>query len=203
MITVAGIGPGGSSDFLFEATRLAMEKAAIIIGSPRQLELVPECYQKNCKLLPKSFAELEVYLKEHMEREILLLASGDPLLYGIGKWACKHFEPSQITILPGISSIQYLFSQARIAMEDCYITSSHGKQPDYELIFRLPKVALVTDAKIGPYELAQKAVERGIQAYFLIGENLSYPDENIRWFAAEEVPKEKYQMNVVVIVNER
>lgn len=201
MITVVGIGPG-NPDLLFEQGKQAIAAADIIIGSERQLSLVPPEKAEQCKLLPKILFDLEIFLKENTSHEIVLLASGDPLTYGIGNWISKRFAPERVRIIPGISSIHYLFSQARISMENCFLTSSHGKDPNYELIFSLPKVGMVTDSKVGPYELAQQALKRGLTRTFLIGENLSYPDEKIRFYRADEVPKEDYDMNVVVILDE-
>lgn len=203
MITVVGIGPGGTSKYLFDQAKHVISEADWIIGSSRQLAIIPVEKQAVGVLLPKKLTELETLLKEKLSDSIVVLASGDPLTYGIGKWLSQRFTSEQLTILPGISSIHYLFNQLKLPMEDCFITSSHGKVPNFDLIFRLPKVALVTDKQIGPYQLAQAAIERDQQASFFIGENLSYPDERIRQFAAEDVPDEDYQMNVVVIVNER
>lgn len=202
MITVVGIGPGGTTDYLFDRGQMAIEAAELIIGSERQLEIIPAHKKVVCHRLPRKLAELEYFLQEHLIEEIVLLASGDPLTYGIGKWLMQRFSTDQLVILPGISSIHYLFNQLRIPMEDCFITSSHGKQPNFPLIFQLPKVGMVTDSTIGPYELAQEAINQGSKTTFYIGENLSYPNERIRQFSAEEVPAEDYQMNVVVMINE-
>lgn len=65
------------------------------------------------------------------------------------------------------------------------------------------KVALVTDDKIGPYQIAQQIINRGLQRTLVIGENLSYPNEQITIMPATEVLDQPYQMNVVVIIDER
>lgn len=70
-----------------------------------------------------------------------------------------------------------------------------------EVIASLPKTALVTDDKFGPYELAQALANSGNKRIY-IGECLSTAAEQIRSFAASEVPDEDYKMNVVVIVDE-
>ncbi|MDH6363385.1 cobalt-precorrin-7 (C5)-methyltransferase [Enterococcus sp. PF1-24] len=202
MITVVGIGPG-SPEFLFEKSKQAIMAAEIIIGSARQLTIVPLEKQAAKYELPKKLNDLAIFLQEHKQQKIVLLASGDPLTYGIAKWLGQYFSIDEMQVIPGLSSIQYLFNKARIPMEDCFITSSHGKIPDFDLLLSLPKVGLVTDKELGPYELAQAAIKRGVKKWFLIGENLSYENERLRWFSAEEVPNEEYQMNVVVIVDER
>lgn len=202
MITVVGIGPGGSSDYLFGGAKSAIEAADVIIGSERQLAIIPDNKKENCQCLPSKLAELAELLAGYPEDEVVLLASGDPLTYGIGKWLTQRVPTEKLTILPGISSLHYLFNRLKLPMEDCYITSSHGKIPDYSLLFQLPKVAMVTDKTIGPYQLAQEALQRGKNPTFYIGEKLSYTDETIRCCKADAVPDDDYQMNAVVILNE-
>lgn len=202
MITVVGIGPGGSGDFIFDRAKAAIAAGDLIIGSQRQLQVVPTDKQRQTLTLPRKLADLEDVLRKNRETEIVLLASGDPLTYGIGKWLLARFPKEEVTILPGISSIHYLFNRLEIPMEDCFFTSSHGKEPQLELIFRLPKVGMVTDKKNGPYQLAQAALAYPGKSTFYIGENLSYPNERIRCFEAADVPDEEYEMNVVVIINE-
>lgn len=202
MITVVGIGPGGTQDYLFNKAQSAIEAADKIIGSKRQLKLVPIKKKKNCQILPSKLEDLLILLNDYQDDNLVLLASGDPLTYGIGKWLIQRFPAEKLTILPGISSLQYLFNRIDIPMEDCFITSSHGRIPDYSMIFNLPKVGIVTDKTIGPYQLAQESIKCPKHAIFYIGENLSYTDEKIRCYKASDVPDEDYQMNAVVIINE-
>jgi precorrin-6y C5,15-methyltransferase-like, putative len=61
---------------------------------------------------------------------------------------------------------------------------------------------MVTDKKIGPYEIAQEAMKRGLKKVLVIGENLSYEDEKIEILAEDQVIDRQYEMNVVVILNE-
>lgn len=42
MITVIGIGPGGTQDYLFGKAQAAIQAADLIIGSQRQLEIIPK-----------------------------------------------------------------------------------------------------------------------------------------------------------------
>ena len=201
MITVLGIGPGNDC-LLLNTAMTHIETADSVIGSRRQLEIVPEHFKGEKLILPKKLGDLENYLLEHLSRQIVVLASGDPLLYGIGNWIGTKFSSEHYQIIPGISAIHYMFSQLRLSMNDTYFTSSHGKLPNYELIFSLPKVGMVTDSKIVPYQLAKELSERGIHKTIYVGENLSYPNERIRKFNELSVPDEQFEMNVVVLVDE-
>lgn len=201
MITVTGIGPGKVS-LLLNRVLDEIEQSDIVIGSSRQLDIVPVTFTGLKKELPKKLQELEMFLQKEKDKKIVVLASGEPLLYGIGNWMMTRFEAKDIQIIPGISSMQYMFSQLKLSMNDTYFTSSHGKEPNYDLILSLSKVALVTDEKIGPYQLAEEIRHRGLKRTIFIGENLSYPNESIRKFDESNVPNEVFNMNVVVLLDE-
>lgn len=87
-------------------------------------------------------------------------------------------------------------------MNDLWITSSHGRTPDFDAIARHGKTAMVTDNTIGPFEIAQALLARGLNPTIIVGENLTAKDERIHHLLASEVAAQ-YAMNVVVILNER
>lgn len=202
MIYVIGIGPGDPRYCLLGQEALT-EKADYILGSDRHLEVLPELYAHKGVVAPKKLADLETLLRTYPETaEIIYLVSGDPLIYGLGKWMSEKFK-GRVTILSGISSMQYLASKVFLPMNDAYLTSSHAKVPNFDLIMQLSKVFMVTDKHVGPYQIAQEAVKRGLDKTIIIGENLSYPDERITVLPANEVQDRAYEMNVVVVLDER
>ncbi|MBC2262189.1 cobalt-precorrin-7 (C(5))-methyltransferase [Listeria sp. FSL L7-0091] len=198
MITVVGIGPG-DTNLLINAAREALSSANSVYGSKRQLQEIAELTTATCLLLPKKLADLKNI--PHQNKNVVILASGDPLLYGIGNWAMTNFS-EDIHIIPGISAIQMMFHQIKLPMNDCFITSSHGKIPDFDFLLKHEKVAMVTDSIIGPYEIATEISKRNLKKIMFIGENLSSTEERIHKLRPEKV-EEKYDMNVVVIVDER
>lgn len=91
-------------------------------------------------------------------------------------------------------------------MNDIYLTSSHGRKPDFDWLLRHEKIAMVTDQMTGPYQIAQEILARGQQRCMVIGENLSQENEQIVCLNAEQVAQRgdiNYGLNVVVILNER
>ena len=201
MITVVGLGPG-ASDYLTSLASQAIAKAEWIIGSDRQLALVKD-HHANIRVLDKSLPDLLNWLRRHMQEEVVVLASGEPMLYGIGKLISKELGDQGVRIVPGISSVQYLLAQVGLDMNDIYLTSTHGKAPDFDFLLQHTKVALMTDKKTGPFEIAQEIINRGLSRKMIIGEKLSYEDEKITIIAACDVKVQNYQMNVVVIIDER
>ncbi len=199
-ISVVGLGPG-DVDYLAPRAKWLIDHCAVLIGSPRQLNCFP-AFPGEKRQLDGSLAQLAAWLTEHPELPIVVLASGDPMLYGIGDFLSRQCDPARLSIVPGISAAQYLFSRLALSMNDVFLTSSHGRSPDFDFIFQHAKVAMVTDRKIGPYEIAQQILARGLRRIMIIGENLSYPDERIQRLSPEQVARQ-YAMNVVVILDER
>lgn len=199
MIVVLGIGPGDESYRLQGMTKY-LDKADVVIGSKRQLMTLPTVPISKKKILPR-LAELKEYLAGHPNENNILLASGDPLLYGIGTWVKTNIHDQPVKIIPGISAIQYMFHQLQLSMNDCYLTSSHGRKPDFDFLLQHSKVGMVTDQKIGPYEIGQEIKKRGMHRKIYVGERLSYSDERITQYDENSVEQRKYEMNVVVITN--
>lgn len=199
MITVVGIGPGKKS-LMLSGTQEIVDKAEIVIGSERQLNIFSVAPAK--KVIFTRLAVLKKIICENFEKPIVLLASGDPLLYGIGNWVLANFDPKMVTIIPGISSIQYLFHQVGLSMNDCYLTSSHGRVPDFDFLLFHKTIGMVTDEEIGPVEIAREVKQRHQHRTIYVGEMLSYPEERISRFTEDSVENRKYKMNVVIITNE-
>lgn len=200
MLTVVGIGPGATEYLTFEA-RHAINDAQTLVGGARQLSLFAE-FGGETRLLDSDLDGLMTWLRGRIHQRVVILASGDPLIYGIGKRLSANFSPAELRIIPGISSVQYLCAKAAVDMNDLWITSSHGREPDFQAIAAHRKVAMVTDKIIGPHAIAQALLARGLNPILIIGENLSSADERIHRVAAADVAQ-SYAMNVVIILNER
>ncbi|HHL2561258.1 TPA: cobalt-precorrin-7 (C(5))-methyltransferase [Yersinia enterocolitica] len=200
MITVVGIGPG-DADYLTPAARRAIERAEVLVGGKRHLATLSGD-SKESRLLDADLLGLLEWLDSNKHRAIVVLASGDPLLYGIGKLLAANFSAEELHIVPGISAIQYLCAKAALDMNDLFLTSSHGREPDFDWIFQHDKVAMVTDGIIGPRAIADALQQRGLSRTLIIGENLSQANERIYRLPAAQVAA-RYDMNVVVILNER
>jgi len=201
MIYVVGIGPGDSS-YLTKAAETIINRAEILVGAKRNLESI-ENFRGIKVELGSKLQELLDFLKVNGDKNIAVLASGDPLIYGIGKYLSNHISKDNLTIVPGISAIQYMFSRIPLDMNDLYITSSHGKQPDFDRVLGYPKVAMVTDDLVGPSQIAEEILKRGLSKALIVGENLTYSNEKITHFKPKEITHQmKFNRNVVVILDE-
>ncbi|MBC2380498.1 precorrin-6y C5,15-methyltransferase (decarboxylating) subunit CbiE [Pseudomonas sp. WS 5106] len=101
-LTVVGIGEDGFKG-LGKNARHALLRATRIIGAQRQLDLLPVCIRGERELWPSPFS-LEAVLSRHGE-PVCVLASGDPMFYGVGASLARKVAADELLILPAPSSV--------------------------------------------------------------------------------------------------
>ncbi|EQF22837.1 precorrin-6y C5,15-methyltransferase (decarboxylating), CbiE subunit [Clostridioides difficile CD160] len=201
MINIIGLGPG-NLDYITKKGENLISTSDVLIGGKRNLESI-----KNFKgekiILDSNLREIIEYINNNKEKQISVIASGDPLIYGIGRYLSKNIDNKIINMVSGISSLQYIFSKIYVDMNDVYITSSHGKVPDFDYILSHKKVCMVTDSKIGPKQISKEIMDRNLNKIIVVGENLSYENEKITIAKPEDIIRmDNFEMNVVVILDE-
>ncbi len=202
MINIIGLGPGNIK-YCTKLGEQLIYNSDVLIGGKRNLESI-ENFKGEKIELNTNLKEIVQYLNKNKNKNISIIASGDPSIYGIGKYISENVDKDNLNIVSGISSMQYIFSKICIDMNDLYITSSHGKTPNFDYILNHSKVCMVTDNKIGPREIAKEILMRNLQKVMIIGENLSYNNEKITIAKPIDIMKiKKFDMNVVVILDEK
>lgn len=208
MITIVGLGPGQSKYLTNEAIAM-IESASVIYGAKRHIDIISDIKTKASKSSYVKLGELSAMISESITKgyeNIAVLASGDPSLYGIAKYLMDKFageDKQEVEIIPGISSVAYLFSKIKQSMNDIYITSTHGKDLSFDTVINMDKVAYVTDSNRGPVYIANRYLDAGLDPYIIVGENLAYENERITLSKASKLDKEKYyDMNVVIVIKE-
>jgi precorrin-6Y C5,15-methyltransferase (decarboxylating) len=101
-LTVVGIGEDGFKG-LGRNARHALLRASRIIGGQRQLDLLPVCIRGERQLWPSPFS-LEPVLARRGE-PVCVLASGDPMFYGVGASLARLLTAEELLILPAPSSV--------------------------------------------------------------------------------------------------
>ena len=120
MITVVGIGADGWEG-LTPAAVQAISTAELVLGSPRQLDLVPVIVEKR---VWRTLVELEGALDSSQHRRCVVLASGDPMHYGIGVTLAGWFD---IQVIPAVSSISLACAREGWAQQDVTVVSLVGR----------------------------------------------------------------------------
>ena len=200
MINVIGLGPG-NTDYITKLGEKLIQNSDVVIGGKRNLESIVDFEGEKIEI-SSNLKEIVEYINNNKHKQISVIASGDPLIYGIGRYLSKNIDKEDLNIVSGISSLQYIFSKVHIDMNDLYITSSHGKTPDFDYVLSHKKVCMVTDKIIGPKEICKQILDRNLEKTIVVGENLSYDNERITIGSPEDILKlEDFDMCVVVLLD--
>lgn len=103
-VTVVGINPGGF-DELSGSSQKAIREAGLIIGSARQLDLLPVGLTAVLKTWPSPLVPvIPLMLASWRYQNIVVLGSGDPMFHGIGVTLAREFEGT-FRVIPAPSSV--------------------------------------------------------------------------------------------------
>ncbi|MCY1275748.1 precorrin-6y C5,15-methyltransferase (decarboxylating) subunit CbiE [Metapseudomonas sp. CR1201] len=100
-LTVVGIGEDGYAG-LGKAARHALLGASEVVGGPRQLDLLPCCIRARRTPWPSPFSLAPVL--ERRGTPICVLASGDPMLFGVGASLARQLPAEELRVIPAPSS---------------------------------------------------------------------------------------------------
>jgi precorrin-6Y C5,15-methyltransferase (decarboxylating) len=114
-LTVVGIGEEGFKG-LGKTARHALLGASRIIGGQRQLDLLPVCIRGERQLWPSPFS-LEPVVANRGE-SLCVLASGDPMFFGVGASLARQIPADEMLILPAPSSCSLAAARMGWALQD-------------------------------------------------------------------------------------
>ena len=178
-LTVVGIGEDGW-DGLGAAARTAIAGAAVLIGGRRHLDLVPEQSGQQRLPWPSPFERAVDRVMSLRPQPVCVLASGDPMFYGVGVSLARVVAPGEMLVLPAPSSLSLAAARLGWGLQEVTIVSVTGRplallQPHLVSGGRL--LVLCADGT-SPAGLAALLTERGFGASrFIVFEHLGGPRE--------------------------
>ena len=206
-IHIIGLGVAEVAHLIPQAER-ALGDAEIVIGSERQLETVRRFTSKSFNLLETivlpPLCELEILLTAHSDKHIAILASGDPLYYGIGRWLSKRYDLRHLYFYPGISSIQAACHSIGLSLQDAEVISLHGR-PLATLrryLARHQALVILTDQHSTPNALARECQQAGFsESTVWVCEQLGYPEQKVRHFTVDKLVNNNESSDSVLTFN--
>jgi precorrin-6Y C5,15-methyltransferase (decarboxylating) len=127
-LSVVGIGDDGL-DGLSGATRTIIDTAEIIVGGERHLAMVQEGAAERVSW-QQPFAESITAIARYRGRRVVVLASGDPMWFGVGAILTRHFPRAEMTILPHPGAFSLAAARLGWALAECALISLHGRPLD-------------------------------------------------------------------------
>lgn len=197
MVTVVGIGADGWAG-LAPAARAAIEAAEVVVGSRRQLASVPTAAERvpwPSPLLPA----LPGILAEHRGRRLCVLASGDPMWFGIGAELSRLTE---VEVIPHPSSAALACARLGWAGQDVDVVSAVGRPVErlHAVVHPGRRVLVLSADGDTPAAVARLLRERGFGASELtVLSDLGGPDEATRTATADDYAGPAPALNVVAV----
>ena len=225
-INVVGIGLDGV-DGLSAGVKEIITQATLLVGSDRHLSYFPEYSGKRIILRDFGVAIRQIRsLLEQIQPEelrysppytssepvaIVILTSGDPLFFGLGKLLLAEISPEYITFHPHVTPVQLAFNRLKLPWQDAQIFSIHGRSLDQiKAAFQagIQKIAVLTESKDAPTAIAQLylALDLSHTYQLWVCENLGDEQEKIQAFILDQqglntLTKTEFSpLNVVILV---
>jgi precorrin-6B C5,15-methyltransferase / cobalt-precorrin-6B C5,C15-methyltransferase len=198
---VIGLGADGPAT-LSEQARENIQQAGILAGGKRHLDLFPDWNGERIVITADLDGAIARLKDSYRRVKTVVLASGDPLFFGIGRVLLQAFPREDLVFLPQASSVQLAFARLKETWNDACVVSLHGR-PIETLLSALAakeaKIAILTDAKNDPSTIACYLQKCGCAAdyHFWVCENLGAADERISLFRETEVYS---PLNIMVLL---
>jgi len=168
-LTVIGAGEGDLP---------ALPLADTVLGPARLKARVPRLVEWRSPKLDAMLAQI----MEYRGRPTIVLASGDPMWFGIGATLARHLMPDEYRVDPGPSSFQLAAARLHWPLQRVTTLSLHARPVEALHPHVLPGhriLALTTDAGTAR-DVAQLLTDRGYgQSMLTVLENLAGPSEVI------------------------
>jgi precorrin-6Y C5,15-methyltransferase (decarboxylating) len=210
-VTILGISDAGL-DSLTSTAKQVLNKATFLAGGMRHLSFCND-FKVEKLIVKNNLKELAERLVEELKKPDaapVVLASGDPLFYGVARFLINKLGSGQVEVLPYLSSMQLAFARVGLSWEDAQFISVHGRPLDNlsGLVPTAAKVGVFTDHENHPAHVATYLIALGWPkaAAAWVLEDLEGPTERMTRFSLEELAqragKDFSELNVVVAVRD-
>lgn len=127
------------------------------------------------------------------DREVVVLADGDPLFFGIGRKLMEFLGKDRVEFHPNITTLQVAASLLKIPWEDIKTVSLHGRKDMWPLLRALAfsdRVGVYTGDAQGPALVARILRDRGIDTFSMtVLEDLCMEGQKVREVPLDEAEK--------------
>jgi precorrin-6Y C5,15-methyltransferase (decarboxylating) len=178
MIVVVGIGADGMAG-LAPASAAELRRATVIYGSQRQLDLLDDSVTAERQEWGKPFLTALDSIGD-IAGDVHVVASGDPMLHGIGTSLIRLHGADRIRVMPHVSSVTLACARMGWSVQDTEVISLVVGSVHTAVRRGGQAIVLSRDATV-PAELARLLTENGRGASeFTVLEQLGGPGERIR-----------------------
>jgi precorrin-6Y C5,15-methyltransferase (decarboxylating) len=174
-----GLGEDGPSGWGDEARR-AVAEADLLIGGRRHLEMVQDRAGQERLPWPSPFDSACDLVLSRRGQKVCVLASGDPMLYGIGATLARRIAAEEMRVLPVASSLSLAAARLGWALQEVAVVSVTGRPVELIHPHLIPGARLLVLSADGtsPARLAGLLTARGFgDSTMTVFEHLGGPRE--------------------------
>ena len=191
MIDVIGTDAGAPASL--PAPQQTLLRAATVIAAPQRLQAALQDWLGDAK--PELISSddpralVDSLQSRAADQAVVVLASGDPLWFGLGRILCDRIGAERLRFHPAPTSLQLAFSRIGRPWQDADWVSLHGRDPEIlasTLQKRPAALAVLTDPNQGGAGTVQQMLRSsGLEAStdLWLCENLGHPDERVQLIA--------------------
>ncbi len=186
-LSILGLGEEGVEG-LTPLARGLLEGADLVFGGRRHLALVAPLLRGEARPWPSPFDVAPVLAARGRCRRVAVLASGDPMLHGVGAVLLRAVPPEEALVVPAPSAFSLAAARLGWALQDCVTLSLHGRPIELLRPHLHPgaRVLALTSDGAGPAGVAALLAADGFgPSRITVLEALGGPRERVRAAAAE------------------
>jgi len=201
---VVVIGVGLSREDLTERHLALIRGAGLLVGGRRHLEWFADLPVEKLFVTRELDALLETIRRERERRRVVVLASGDPLCFGLGTRLAEALGREHLEFHPNVSAVAGAFARLGEPWQAAALVSLHGREGSAALadaLVRARRVAVFTDAARSPAWVGEFVLRRGLtDARLWVFERLGEGDERCRCLTPAEAAAGSFaEPNLVVV----
>jgi precorrin-6Y C5,15-methyltransferase (decarboxylating) len=204
VVGMTDAGAAGLPPALYER----IVQATLLVGGQRHLAAFP-AYTGERLVIGATVQPALERLKLAWERgeSAVVLASGDPLWYGIGVSLRRTLPPDALDIIPAPTSAQLAFAALAEPWHDAALLSAHSRPLDTVIahVLAAPKAAILTDQRNTPTRIAAALLEAGLPptTRCAICEHLGGPAQRVVRTTLRDAADQTFAaLNVFVVWND-
>jgi precorrin-6Y C5,15-methyltransferase (decarboxylating) len=181
-LSIVGIGAEGIGG-LPSPARVLIDSAEVLIGGARHLAMVPQDHKAERHGWATPLSDTVKSIRAMAGRRVTVLATGDPMSYGIGVTLAREFGTDAVTILPAPGAFSLAAARTGWPLHATDCITLHGRPLAMLNLFVRPGARLLILSENGdtPAQVARVLRERGYGASSIsVFENMGAPDEGAR-----------------------
>ncbi|TGL58418.1 precorrin-6y C5,15-methyltransferase (decarboxylating) subunit CbiE [Leptospira sarikeiensis] len=203
-VTVIGIGDDGCVGLSSKAMG-AVARARVLAGGERHLDFFPQFDGERIVIKGDVLKTVDKIAELSAEHTICVLASGDPLFFGIGNLILKKVGQDHVEFIPAPSSVQNAFAKIGLKWDDAETISLHGRPIEGFItkIQSISKLACLTDETNSPSKIAKYLLQYSESEWkAFVCENLGGKEERVREFDLQTLSSTEgiSDLNVLILV---